>query len=93
MIRSTPSQRLLAARWRDHQPPTIDGPLPLHSVRAELVRSMAVVLVVDDAFRNDADAIASLRAAGFPINSVFLLVADARQAAAQTVASTIMADT
>jgi hypothetical protein len=89
---STPSQRLLAARWRDHQPPMIDGPLPLHTIRDRLVARMADDLVAEDTFRNDDDAIRLLMHKGYSARNVFLLVADARQAAAQTVVSTIMAD-
>lgn len=88
---SFPSERLADARYRYSRHRLVDAGL-VSDARAELVRSMAVVLVVDEAFRNDDDAIASLRAAGFPLPNVFLLVADARQAAMQTVISTIMAD-
>jgi hypothetical protein len=71
--------------------PLIDGPLATHGEsRDELVKRMAADLVTYDAFRNEADAIRSLMARGYPSFAVARFVDDARQVAMQGVVAAEM---
>lgn len=68
----------------------IDGPL-VYTARAETVARMAKILILEDVFHSERDAIRMLIHKRFPPVAVFNMIDDARQVAMQHVVAAEMA--
>lgn len=71
----------------------VDGPLMLGPERRmAMALNMGAELLEKDAFRDRADAIRALHAAGYPVVDVMILVEDAMQIAMQAIVEVHMSE-